>query len=163
MSEAALQSYIEIRPATLSDVDGIAALGLEALGNPDGLRVSREKVYEAARECISSRTNYAGVVVQDGEVVGALCAFVHELMFFERKQASVIQFYCKAPGEGIKLIRDFLAWARSRPMIKMIAFTLECDADPRIGKLLQRLGFDEEMPVWAYTKGKSARGPICPR
>lgn len=141
---------ITIRVASPADIPAITSLGLEALQSDpfEGLVISPEKVEEMARECVSSATNFSWVAEEDGEVVGAVSALVHPMMFYERKQATVVQFYTRRNGAGIKLIREFLGWARGRRVIKMICFTLECNADPRIGKLLKRLGLNEALPVY---------------
>lgn len=139
-----------IRKATPSDIAAVADLGIEALkiDKYDKLIIDREKVVAVARECISSSNNFCWVVEKDSEIVGAVTALVHPMAFYERSQATVVQFYCKESGQGIKLIREFLKWAKSRPAIKMVCFTLECKADPRIGKLLERLGLNNELPVY---------------
>jgi hypothetical protein len=117
-----------------------------------GLRIDPGKVRQTARECVTGAGNFCWVSEIDGEVVASVAAVVHDLTFYERKQASVIQFYSVQPGEGIKLMRIFLEWARKRPAIKLIAFTLEAQADPRIGKLLKRLGLSHELPVYMEVK-----------
>jgi len=141
---------VTIRPATPSDIPAITSLGLEALMNDPypNLVISPEKVEKMAIECVSAATNFCWVAEEDGEVVAAVSALVHDMMFYERKQATVVQFYTRKSGAGIKLIREFLGWARGRRVIKMICFTLECNADPRIGKLLRRLGLSEALPVY---------------
>jgi hypothetical protein len=74
------------------------------------------------------------------------------MLFHERKQATVIQFWTTAPGAGAPLIRHFLQWARSRRAIKSIVFTVEGGADPRIVKLLKRMGLRQELPVMMETR-----------
>lgn len=144
-----------IRKAVPADIPAIVELGIEALKDDplDGLLISREKVEKMAIECVSAANNFGWVCERDGKVVGAVGALVHELMFYERKQASCVMFYCKqAPGEGIALIRQFLRWARGRPAIKLIVFTLERHADPRIGRLLGRMGLKTGLPVFIETR-----------
>ena len=143
-----------IRQAIPADISAIVELGLEALKiDPyPNLVISEIKIFSLATECVSAATNFAWVAEKDGKVVGAVCAIVHPLMFYERSQASVVQIYCQYPGDGLKLLREFLRWARSRPVIKMICVTLEAKADPRIGKLLNRLGLQKELPVYLEIK-----------
>ena|SRR3990167_1235913 len=139
-----------IRKATPADIEMIVALGIEALsrGAYPNLVISHGKVYAMARQCISSAQNFSWVAERDGKVVGAVSALVHECTFHEGQKASVVQVYTTVPGEGIKLVRAFLRWARARPAIKMISFTLEHDADPRIGTMLRRLGVGRELRVF---------------
>lgn len=140
-----------IQEATYHEVPGIVALGITALkADPiPNQRISTEKIQNIARQCVSSEQHYAWVSVIDDEVVAALCAMVQPQMVYERLMASVVQFYTIEPGEGEKLMRHFLDWRRERKRrIKMVAFTLECGADPRIGKLLERMGLTQTMPVY---------------
>lgn len=143
-----------IRLATMSDVPDLVRLGVIALKRdlPEGMRISTEKVQDLARECVYNTLNYATVSEKNGEVVAAVCAIVHPLMVYERHQASVVQFYTTTPGEGVKLLRHFLKWARSLPKIKAIVFTLEMGADPRIGQLLERMGLEGILPVYVEYK-----------
>ena len=143
-----------IRKATPSDLSDVVRLGIEALNiDPyEQLRICEDKVKQLATECISAPCNFCWVAEKDGEIVGAVSALVHPMAFYERSQASVIQFYCTSPGLGIKLIRELLSWVATRPAIKMVCFTLECRADPRIGKLLKRLGLQNELPIYMSMK-----------
>ncbi len=139
-----------IRPAVIRDLNGVCALGIEALNDDPlpNLVIKPEGVRKLAIDCISSASNFCWVCEKDGKIVGAVSAIVYEMAFYERRQCEVVQFYCKEPGEGVKLIREFLKWARSRRIIKLILFTLERGADPRIGKMLRRMGLDSELPMF---------------
>jgi len=129
-------------------------MGLEALERDkyDKLLICKDKVEAMALDCVSAATNFCWVAEKDGELVGSVAAIVHPMAFYERSQASVVQFYCTDPGSGVKLIRELLKWVASRPVVKMVCFTLECKADPRIGKLLRRLGLTNELPVYMSIK-----------
>jgi hypothetical protein len=141
------------RPATLSDIPAIISLGVEALElDPyPNLVISEEKMRVLAVECISSAANFAWVAEIDSKVVASVGAFVQEMMVFERKSATVVQFYTREPGAGLPLIREFLRWVRARRAIKMTCFTLEREADPRIGLMLKRLGLSMALPVYMET------------
>lgn len=143
-----------IRKATPADIPAIVELGIEALnkGAYQNMVISREKVEATARQCVSSAQHFAWVAERDGVVGGSLVACVHDCMVYERQQATVVQWYCKIPGEGIRLMREFLRWADSRPAIKMKAVSLEYDADPRIGYILKRLGLNLTLPAYIGTK-----------
>ena len=144
-------STLKIRAATPSDIDIVVELGIEGLENDpyENMVIDKAKVRAIAMECISSSTNFCWVAEEDGVVVAAVSALVFDFMFFERKQCNVIQFWTRRSGAGVMLLREFLKWARKRRIIKMICFTLECNVDPRIGKLLTRLGLKTELPIFA--------------
>lgn len=141
-----------IAPAVLPDIPGVVKLGIEAMNNSPNteLKISVQKISEMAVELVSSKKHFCWVAKTNGDVVAVVSAYVHPMMFYEDEQASVVQFYSKEPGAGIKLIRSLLSWVEERPEIKATLFTLECGADPRIGKLLSRMGFKQELP--AYVK-----------
>ncbi len=139
-----------IRPAKPDDIDAITDLGLEALtvNAYPNLVIDPDKVRAMATECVSAASNFSWVAEKDGKVVAAVSALIHDMMFHERKQATVVQFYTTEPNAGLPLLRKFLEWARGRRVIKMICFTLEVNADPRIGKMLNRLGLQAELPIY---------------
>jgi hypothetical protein len=139
-----------IHLAESKHIPGLVKLAVNALtADPiPNQRISVNRLQGLAETCVLIDYNYSIVSVKNGEVVAALSALVHDQLVYERKMATVVQFYTLTPGEGVKLIREFLRWARSLRKIKAIAFTLERGADPRIGSLLSKLGLNSEMPVY---------------
>jgi len=143
-----------IREATLDDINDITRLGIEALGRdrPKKLLISRDKVREMAYKCVIDDKNFAMVSEHEGEVMGAVVALVHQMLFFERSQCSVVMYYCKQPGEGLEMLRQLMRWAKAKPVIKMVEFTLEREDNERVKKLLTRLGLTESLPVLLFIK-----------
>ena len=143
-----------IRPAVPDDIDAVVRLGLLGLESDPypGLLIDKDKVRAAALDVVSSPANFCWVNEIDGEVVAVVSALVHDMMFHQRKQATVIQFWSTKPRAGLPLIVEFLKWARARRAIKSIVFTVEAGADPRIGKLLRRMGLRQELPVYMETR-----------
>lgn len=143
-----------IRRAVPQDIPAIVSLAIEAV-RPERypyLVLSREKIGRLAVECVSSAQHFLWVAERDGVIGGAVVAVVNEGLWFDRREACVVMFYCVLPGEGIKLLRQFLRWVAARTIIKRVVFTLEDDADPRVGKLLARLGFKRAFPVYVATR-----------
>jgi len=140
-----------IRRAVPDDIRGVAQLGIEALqkNGYEELVIDAQKVYNVAQEVITGAGNFCLVAVRHGKIVGAVSALIQEQLFYQRKVANVVQFYCTEPGLGVKLIREFLRWVESRPAIKSVMFCLEVHADPRVATLLRRLGMRNEFPVMA--------------
>lgn len=132
-------------------MEAVVALGIEALEREpeEDLVIDRRAIKDMVRECISGPSHFCWVCERDGQVVGAVSALVEDMALFERKQATVWQFYSKAPGEGIKLIRELLRWAKGRRVIKRVVFQLEVNADPRIAAMLRRLGLQPAGEVFA--------------
>ena len=131
-----------IRKADYADVPHIVRLGIDGLNAypAKGQRIDTEKLQHIARTCVANERHFAWVAEHEGQVVGALCAVVVDQDVFQRKIASCVQFWCPQAGEGIKLMREFMGWARPQRKVKAIMFSMEAGADPRIGDLLERLG-----------------------
>lgn len=142
-----------IRRATIHDLAQIADLAIEAIdpSSVPTLRIDRERIEVMVKDVVTSPKNFGMVSIRNGKIVGAVGVLVHDSLFFERMTASVLMFYCKAPGDGARMIRDFVRWAKGRPAIKQIVFSLEWDADPRIAKFLERMGFKNH-PCFVLTK-----------
>lgn len=138
-----------VRRGRARDLDAVAELGIEAVEKNafSNMVISHERIRHNLSVAIANARHYCGVCELDGKVVAAVSALTHDMLCYERQQASVIQFYTRVPGYGLPVMRDFLRWARSRPAIKAIVFTLEVHADPRIARLLQALGFKHEFPL----------------
>lgn len=147
-------SRIVLRPARLGDVPAIVDLAVESVSrDPLPLRIDREAMADTAETLIAGNQHFAWVAEQDGVVVAAVGACAHPGFWFERLQASVLMFYSRAPGAGIGLLREFAKWVKSRPAIKVATFSLEPNMDPRIGKMLARLGFTLQTPSFTYIRG----------
>lgn len=143
-----------IRPATLEDIPALMPLAMEALQTNGYLSLvpSEAKISGMLAACIGSVTHFGWVSEREGEIMGAIGAMVEPLAAYERNQAQVVMWYCKQPGDGMRLMRQFLAWAKQRPMIKQIVFGMERKADPRIAKLIHRAGFEEALPTFVLTR-----------
>ena len=140
-------------PADLNREESIP-LVIEALRTEryPTLVISLERIRATALECITSAQNFAWVCEKDGKIVGAVGATTNPGFWFERSEVNVVMFYCKAPGEGIALLRELVRWFRSRPILKRLNFVCEYDADPRLGKLLERLGLNKAFPTYSLIK-----------
>lgn len=138
-----------IRKAVPADIPKAVEIAIEALSiDPyPQLVISRERVTNMVTECISSAAHFAWVSEVDGEIVGGLGALVTPMIFHERSQASVLLWYCRRPGDGALLMRQFMRWCNGRPMIKQITYHGERGADPRVGLLAKQCGFNHALPL----------------
>ena len=88
-------------------------------------------------------------------MVGAVAAVSQTSFWFQRNQCSVLLYYTRVPGEGLKLLREFARWVKSRPAIKVAVMELEPETDPRLAKFMARQGFDRRSETISYVRGMS--------
>lgn len=143
-----------IRKAVPSDICSLIKLSNEALelNSYDGLILSLKKIREVITYCISSSQHFFYISEHNGEIVAALAAQVEDMAIYERKQASIVMFFSKKAGDGIKLFREFMKWVNSRIIIKSVIISMNVNLDNRIGKLFERFGFDYILPTYLYVR-----------
>jgi hypothetical protein len=145
-----------IREATLADVPAIVDLAVESVTqNPLPVRICRDSMAETAIEAISGNRHFVWVSEIDGEVVAAVGAMSERSFWYERQQCSVMLYYTRVPGEGVKLLRQFGKWVKSRPVIKVAVIELEPESDPRLLKFLRRIGFSRISMNCTYVRGQT--------
>jgi hypothetical protein len=143
-----------LRRALPPDIAQIVDLAVEAVSRePWPVRISRPAMTAMASEVIGSNEHFCWVSDRDGRITAAVGALTQDGWWHERKTCSVLMFYSRAPGDGIGLLREFARWVKSRPAIKVALFSLEHNADPRIGLLLRRLGFTWNFPQYGFIRG----------
>ena len=142
-----------IRKATPDDIPEIVELAVTSVSqNPLPVIIDREAMREQALSCLSP-ANFLWVSEVDGKVVGAVAAAVHQSFWHERNVCSVLLYYSAFPGEGVKLIREFVRWVKSRPAIKIAVMELEPESDPRLTLFMKRLGFNRESTNISFVRG----------
>lgn len=147
-----------IREATYKDLASVVDIAVESVSqNPLPVRIDREAITETVRQAISSKAHFVWVSEIEGEVVAAVGAMSDKSFWFERQQCSVLLYYTRVPGEGIKLLRELMRWVKSRPAIKVCVMELEPDTDPRLVNFLQRLGFGRLSLNCSYVRGSSCQ------
>lgn len=145
-----------IRKATLADVPAIVDIAVESVTqNPLPVRICRESMADTAREAIAGNQHFVWVSEIDGEVVAAAGAMSERSFWYERQQCSMMLYYTRVPGEGVKLLREFGRWVKARPVIKIAVIEMEPDADPRLIKLINRIGFSRLSMNCTYVRGQA--------
>ena len=143
-----------IREAKPSDVKAIVDLAVESVSrNPLPVNIDRDAMTQTTREAISGAAHFVWVSEIDGEVVGCVGAMSEKSFWYERQQCSVLLYYARVPRDGLKLIRKLAEWIRSRPTIKVAVMELETEADPRLVKYLQRIGFARLSTNCSFVRG----------
>lgn len=143
-----------IRPAEEQDIPALIDLAIEALSiDPyETLVISHTRVRACVEECVYRHSHFAWVSEAEGIIQGALGAMVAPLMMYERQQAQIVMWYCKQPGDGIKLMREFLRWVKGRPLVRQVIYGMERRGDVRIRHLVLRAGFQEALPTFILTR-----------
>lgn len=141
-----------IRKAKPQDIPSIVDIAVESVSqNPIPVRIDREAMADEARIALNP-AHFLWVSEIDGKIVAAFCAMVSHSFWFRGKTASVLLYYTRVPGEGIKLIREFSRWVKSRSGIKVVAWEFEPETDPRLIKFVKRLGFNREFVGLSYVR-----------
>ena len=143
-----------IRKAKPSDIPAIVEIAIESVSiNPLPVQINREAIQDMVETCINP-AHFLWVIEDKGEVVGAFGALAQRSFWFKGLQASVLLYYTRKPGEGIKLFKEFARWCRSRSGIKLAIFELEPESDPKLEKYLARLGFNRKSTNMSNVRGQ---------
>lgn len=143
-----------IRRALMSDLPAIISLAVESVSrDPLPVTVDKVSMSEMGTQMIGHPSHFVWVGETGGVVTSCVAACVQPAFWFRGTQCSVILFYARQTGDGVALIRQLAAWIKSRPSIKLAIFELEPAADPRIERLLERLGFGRKSSNMSYVRG----------
>ena len=106
----------------------------------------RQRVRELVTQCVSSQISY----VSEGRT-GAILARLAPFFWRRGKEAMCLAWFADE-GEGMVLLRHFLAQMKRRKGINRVSVYNEGDVDPRIGRVLSRYGFEGGGLVskWAF-------------
>lgn len=149
------RNHLVVRRAAYTDVSAIVDLAVAAVSaDPLPVRVDKHAMADKARQMICGNQHFIRVAAVDGEVVACVAAEVGPGWWHERMAAAVLMFYTRRPGAGVPLLREFRRWLAERPGIKYASFFLEPNADPRIGVLLDRLGFNRKSATHTWVRGQ---------
>jgi hypothetical protein len=142
-----------IRPAKLADIPMIVSLAVESVSR-DALPVKNDTAaMEAlARQLIGNPAHFVWVGETDGIVDSCVAAAVQPGFWFRGLQASVLLYYARPPGSVALLLRRLSAWIKGRSGIKMAIIELEPGTDPRLERLLGRIGFNRKSDNMTYVR-----------
>jgi len=143
---------IEYRRIRVSDVGPIADLAFESMPKDDRLRVSKEKVWRWVTMFATSYEHFQLAAFEDGVAVAGIAAYVSEMPFYERQEATIMFCYAKVPGTGFRLLRALMRFVNESMLIRRVQWA-QNTFDERIVRLARRLGFTESHPVLMFHKG----------
>lgn len=141
------------RKAKLSDVPEIVEIAVLSVSiDPFPVNISRKAMADTVQACINP-AHFVWVAEDDGKVVAAVVACVQQSFWYEKMSCSVLLYFTTVKGAGLPLIREFARWVKSRSGIKVAEFTLEPNVDPRLLKVLRRIGFTRQSISLSYVRG----------
>lgn len=131
-----------LRSAHSGDIEAIVELALESVRiDPLPVPANRGAMRAMVADSIRDKRHFVWVSEIDGKVCGCVGARVGLGFWFDGLQCDVLLFHVKRGGEGGLLLRRFARWVQTHTKIRVASFSLEPGADPRIARLLIRLGF----------------------
>ena len=142
-----------IRKATRADIPALVELGVESVSrNPLPVKIDPGRMLECAQANVGNPAHFCWVGETAGKVDAGFAAVVQPGFWFKGLQASVLLYYARAPGNGVALVRQFVRWRDSRPAIKLAVLEFEPEADPRLMRLFERLGFARRSMNLTYVR-----------
>lgn len=147
---------MQIRRATYRDVAVIVDIAVESvLLDPLPVTVDRDAMRDIVIQCLNPAHFVWVAENDDGNVVAAVVAMTQKSFWYRGLQCSVLLYYTRQAGAGAALLREFARWVKSRSGIKVAVLELEPNTDPRLVKLLRRMGFDRQSINMSYVKRSS--------
>jgi len=133
-----------IRPATLMDVEAIFSEAIFQQRIYENLKPNQEKIRKGIIEAISTAKHFVWVSVnKQNQPRGVLIGLTSENLWAQRQNCNIVMWVSDIPGDGVKLLRQFREWIRSRRAIKVAGFAPDTNTiDPRVWKLAEMMGFE---------------------
>jgi len=144
-----------IRQAKQSDIPAIVELAIKSVSrDPLPLVADPDRMASMAASLIGNPAHFVWVGETDGKVTSCVGAQVGPGFWFRGLQASVLLYFADTPSHGGMLILKFARWCKSRSGIKLAVLECEPDTDPRLERLIRRLGFGRKSNNWTYVRPK---------
>jgi GNAT superfamily N-acetyltransferase len=143
--------FRRLQPGDIEQAQDFATQGLRPHLYPS-LRLEPGKVRAALEHFASSTTDFHMAAVQGNRIVGGIAALVHENLWFERCDATVVMFRATVVGVGAALLAGLKAWADDTMRVRRVFLPLEFDARPGMQRLVRRYGFNRTQLMCAYQK-----------
>lgn len=142
-----------IREAKISDIPAIVDIAVESVSRkPIPVIIDRKAMAEEARLCLGP-AHFMWVSEINGEVVGAVAASSHNSFWHQRLVCTLLLYYVRVPGDGLKLLKKFSEWVHGRPAIKVAVIEFEPETDIRLKSYMKRLGFTRESENLTFIRG----------
>ena len=132
-----------IRNAQVADLPRLMELGerLHELSPYKDVPTDFQTCASTLGHCISNAFGFAVVAEHDGEITGFMLGAAVPLWFSKRRAASDIVTYSEGAGDGYKMIKKFISWAWSLPLVVEVTLAQSSGINTeRSGVLYERAG-----------------------
>lgn len=108
-----------IRRAVIADFPQWLELGKRLLSRTpySSIEVDQRAVNAMYGQFVNSKLACCFVAEHEGRITGTIAGVVQELWFARRRYASDLLFVAETPGDGPRLLREFVDWAWSVPNV----------------------------------------------
>ncbi len=135
-----------IRPAVLADVADLVFLGT-LLARDYPLTTDQKKMTAMVNEAVASNQHFFWVSEDEetGDITGALAAVTNDNGWAKGKNSTILAWVASVRGDGLKLLREYKRWVKSRPAIKVAGMVVDVDdleKRLRAVRILHRVGFE---------------------
>ncbi|HWV16051.1 MAG TPA: hypothetical protein VN030_11540 [Cellvibrio sp.] len=130
-----------IRKATPQDIAQIIDLATPETQRYPYLKANHDSIKRLVVECVSSANSFAFVSESETGISGAILALTHDNLWAQKQSSTVLAWICKGSGDGIRLLQEYSKWLDGRAAIRRGGFQFDIDVDPKIYRVISRLGF----------------------
>ena len=132
-----------IRAATLGDIHEVLGIARDQARLYRGLKMDVEKMHQVITQAISSARHFCWVEVNDQDyATGVLIGITSHNLWAQRQNCLVALWAAIVPGEGRKLLQQFIEWVQSRRAIRLAGFVPDSNhIDWRSYAIAERMGF----------------------
>ena len=118
-----------------------------------GVPIDIQACGQTLGQCVSSAFGIALVAEHDGEITGLMMGAAVPLWFSRKRYVTDFITYAETPGDGLRMIRQFVQWAWSIPMVVEITLAQSSGIDiERAGLIYERLGLKRVGSLYTATR-----------
>jgi hypothetical protein len=150
-----------IRKGTATDLQAIIEMGYRLCDRTPQAHVKRDRpaIAQTLTSCMNSAFGCCFVAERSGRLTGVIVGLAQQYWFSRQRQVVDLMFTAERPGDGLALMRRFIAWGWSVSGVVEVAASQSSGIEiERTAKLYEHLGFTRVGGVFSMTqRPKQAR------
>lgn len=155
MSAVVHSERVDVRKAVPNDLTQMVALGYRLCDLTPYKDIPRDRpsIVRAFSVSMSSQFGCAFVTERDGKLTGLIVGIAQQLWFSRARYATDLLFYSEHPGDGYKLLKQFLSWAWKVPGVVEVTMG-QSSGMRRSDALYRRAGLQRVGGVFTMVRSK---------